>query len=121
MLVGAGAIAVVGSLIGGFTSDPRQGEGWGGGVVEAVVVGFPLVAIGLGLRSSRRDVAQRVAIGSGVLAVLVAFVLVMQLLDPNETTPDRLVNLVGLAAYVAAVLVELPAFGDRWSRTGTSP
>lgn len=110
MLLAGGAVAIVLSLVSGFTGDPQQGEGWGGGVIEAVFVGVPLVVIGLGLRSRRRDISRRTAVGAGVLAVLVGFVLVMQLLDPNETTASRLVNVVGLVAYGAAVVVELPAF-----------
>lgn len=116
ILVAAGAIAAVVSLVAGFTGDPSQGAGWGGGVTEALLVGGPLVAIGLGLRSRRREIARRTAVAAALLAGAVAFVLVMQLLDPNETTADRLLNAAGVVAYLAAVLVELPAFGDprRW-------
>jgi hypothetical protein len=121
LLLGGGAIAIVVSLIGVFTGDPQQGEGWAGPAIEAVFVGGPLLGVGLGLRSGRRTIARRVAICSGVLAALVAFVLVMQLLDPNETTADRLINLLGLIAYVAGTLVELPAFRHQSRSTEPTP
>lgn len=109
-MLAAGTVAVIASLVKGFTEDPREGEGWLGGVVEAVVMGGPLLAVAFGLRSSRRTTARRTAIAAFVFAVLAAFVLVMQLLDANEIASDRVVSGLGVAAYLAAFVTELPAF-----------
>ena len=114
-MVVAGGLLAVASTVSGFRADPQQGEGWIGGLIEAVFAGGPLLAVGLGLRSRRATVARRTAIASLALALLVAFVLVMQLLDPNETSSDRLLNSVALALYVAAFTVELPVLRDHWT------
>ncbi len=116
----AGGVVVVTSLVNGFTADPQQGEGWIGGPIEAVFAGGPLIAIGFGLRSRSRLVARRTAIASLALALLVGFVLVMQLLDPHETAWDRVLNLFGLIIYIAAFIVELPAFVGRRATRDTS-
>ena len=116
----AGGFVVVTSLVNGFTANPQQGEGWIGGPIEAAFAGGPLVAIGFGLRSPRRVVARRTAIASLALALLVGFVLVMQLLDPNETASDRLLNSLALAMYITAFTVEFPAFTGRWATRDTS-
>lgn len=115
MILIAGGFVVVTSLVNGFTADPQQGEGWIGGLIEAVFAGGPLLAVGFGLRSQRRVVEKRTAIAALALALLVGFVLVMQLLDPNETASDRMLNAFGLTMYVVAFAVELPAFTDRRS------
>lgn len=117
-ILAAGVVAASASLVYGFTEDPGEGEGWIGGVFEAVFMGGPLLAVALGLRSSRRDVARRTAIAALVLAALVAFVLVMQLLDPNEIASDRVVTGLGLVAYLAAFVVELPAVRSGRDRHG---
>jgi Mn2+/Fe2+ NRAMP family transporter len=49
-----------------------------------------------------------------LLALVVGFVLVMQLLDANETTLDRLTQGLGVLVYLAAFAVEVPAFGSHW-------
>ena len=120
MTLVAGGVVVVTSLVTGFIADPQQGEGWIGGPIEAVFAGGPLIAVGFGLRSPRRVVARRTAIASLALALLVGFVLMMQLLDPNETGSDRMLNSLGLIMYIAAFAVELPAFTRRWATRDTS-
>ena len=110
VLVVAGVVLAATSLVAGFTEDPSQGEGWGGGVAEAVFLGVPLVAVGWALRSHRVAIRRRTAIAALGFAVLAAFVLVMQVADPNETTPDRLVSGLGVVLYATAALLEVPAF-----------
>jgi peptidoglycan/LPS O-acetylase OafA/YrhL len=113
-LLAAAGIVVIGSIIEAFAADPQQGAGWIGGPIQAIFVGGPLIAIGFGLRSPRRSVARRTAVASLLLALVVGFVLVMQLIDPNETVADRLVQCSGMVVYLAAFIVELPAFTSRW-------
>jgi hypothetical protein len=113
VLVVAGVVLATASLIAGFAEDPSQGEGWGGGVAEAVFLGVPLVGVGWALRSDRVPVRRRTAIVALVLALLAAFVLVMQLADPNETTLDRLVSGLGVVLYAGAALLEVAAFAGR--------
>lgn len=113
----AGAVLVL-SGVETFTADPRQGEGWIGGPIQAVFVGGPLVLVAVGLRSPRREVARRTAVASLLLALVVTFVLVMQILDPNETDADRLFQGLGLLVYLTAFAVELPAFSGRWPPDG---
>jgi hypothetical protein len=122
VVIGAGGTAVVASMIEAFTADPQQGEGWIGGPIQAVFMGGPLIAIGFALRSSHRSVARRTAIASLLLALVVGFVLTMQLIDANETTSDRLVQCAGMVVYLTAFIVEIPAFTSRWeSRDAPSP
>jgi hypothetical protein len=113
-LFAVGAVIVIMSMIEGFTADPQQGEGWIGGPIQAGFAGGPVIAVAFGLRSSRRLVARRTAIASLLLALVVGFVLVMQVTDPNETATDVLATGAGMAVYLAAFVVELPAFSDRW-------
>ena len=110
----AGGVVVIASLIEAFTADPQQGEGWIGGPIQAVFAGGPLIAIGFALRSSRRSIARRTGVASLLLTLVVGFVLVMQLIDPNETTSDRLLQGFAMFVYLAAFFVELPAFTRRW-------
>jgi hypothetical protein len=65
-------------------------------------------------------VARRTAIASLALALLVGFVLVMQLLEPYETASDTVPNSLGLIMNIAAFAVELPAFTRRWATRDTS-
>ena len=106
--------ALVAAVIVTFTADRHQGEGWIGGPILAVFRGGPLIAVAFGLRSRRQDVAKWTAIAALLLALIVAFVLVMQILDPNETGLDRLEQGFGVLVYLAVFVVELPAFTSRW-------
>jgi hypothetical protein len=108
VLLTGGVAVVVASLVSGFTSDPQTGEGWGGGLLIAVLAGGPLLALGAALRSQKQHVARRAVVAAAAAAAVVAFVLVMQLLDENETAFDRVVSSVALMAYVLAAVVELP-------------
>ncbi len=72
------------------------------------------MAVALGLRSRQRQVARRTAVGALLLAAIVTFVLAMQLMDPNEIIRDQLLQGMGVLVYLAAFVVELPAFTDRW-------
>jgi peptidoglycan/LPS O-acetylase OafA/YrhL len=110
----AGCVMVIASIIEAFTADPQQGEGWIGGPIQAVFAGGPLVAVGFGLRSGRRTAARKTAIASLLLALVVGFVLVMQLVDPNETSSDRLLNAAAIVVYLAALVVEIPSFTSQW-------
>jgi hypothetical protein len=107
LLTGGVAVVIV-SLVNGFTSDSQAGEGWGGGVVAAVFAGGPLLAVGTALRSEKQHVARLTLVAAAAAAVLVAFVLVMQVLDENESMANRAMTTVALAAYVIAAVVELP-------------
>ena len=120
LILVVGGFVVVTSLIRGFTADPQQGEGWIGGPIEAVFAGGPLLAVGFGLRSTRQVVARRTAVAALALALVVGFVLVMQLLDPNETAADRMLNALALVMYLAASFVEVPAFTGHWGPGATS-
>lgn len=113
VLVLAGVVLAVASLVAGLTEDPGQGEGWGGGVAEAVFLGVPLIGVGWALRSDGVGVRRRTAVAALGFAVLAAFVLVMQVADPNETTADRLVSGLGVALYAAAALLEVSAFAPQ--------
>lgn len=108
VLLVAGVAVVVVSLLNGFTSDPRSGEGWGGGVLAAVLAGGPLIAIGTALRSQNPSVARRTAAAAAGAAAVVAFVLVMQVLDENESAVNRAITFVALVMYVVAAAVEVP-------------
>ena len=108
-LIAAGVVVVIVSLIDGFTSDPQSGEGWGGGVMAAVFAGGPLLAVGAGLRSSNPHIARWTAVGAVSAATAVTFILVMQLLDGNETTANQAVTAMALVGYVLAAVVELPS------------
>jgi hypothetical protein len=119
-LLALGVVVVIVSLVQGFTADPNQGEGWIGGPIQAVFMGGPLLAIGLSLRSQQRLIARRTAVASVSLAVLVGFVLVMQLLDSNEIASDRLLSGAGVIVYLAAFVIELPSFTTRWPSTDTT-
>ena len=110
----AGGVVVIASMIDAFTADPQQGEGWIGGPIQAVFAGGPLIAIGFALRSSRRTIARRTGVASLLLTLVVGFVLVMQLIDRNETTSDRLLQGFAMFVYLAAFFVELPSFTRRW-------
>ena len=114
IVAGAAGVVLVLSAIETFTADPHEGEGWIGGPIQAIFAGGPLVAIAIGLRSNRKSIAKRTAIASLLLALVVSFVLVMQLLDPNETTSDRLLQAFGALVYLAAFAVEMPALSRRW-------
>lgn len=116
VIVAAAAVVLVLSTITTITADPRAGEGWIGGPLEAILAGGPLVAVAAGLRSRRATTARRTAVGALVCALVAAFVLTMQLLDPNEIASDRAVQGVAIAVYLAAFVVELPAFGPTWVR-----
>ena len=107
LLTGGVAVVIV-SLVNGFTSDPQAGEGWGGGVVAAVLAGGPLLAVGTALRSEKQRVARWTVAAAAAAALVVAFVLVMQVLDGNESTANRAITSVALATYVIAAVVELP-------------
>ena len=114
IVVAAAGVVLVMSAIATFPSDPQEGEGWIGGPIQAIFAGGPLVAVAIGLRSHRQSIAKRTAVASLLLALLVTFVLVMQLLDPNETTSDRLVQGLAALVYLTAFAVELPAFKGQW-------
>lgn len=114
VVVAAAAVVVIASIVQTFTADPHEGEGWIGGPIQLVLAGGPLVAVAIGLRSQRQGVAKKTAIASLLLAFVVGFVLVAQLLDPNETLQDRLVQGVALLVYLAAFAVELPALTGHW-------
>jgi len=116
IVVAAAGVVLVMSAIETFTADPHEGEGWIGGPIQAIFAGGPLVVVAVGLRSRRKTIAKRTAIASLVLAALVTFVLVMQLLDPNETNPDRLEQALAVLVYLAAFAVEVPAFTGQWPR-----
>jgi len=94
-----------------FTGDPRQGEGWVGGLIELAV---PLAGVALGLRSARPSVCPPDRGEPLILAIVVGFVLVMQLLDPNETAANRTEPAVGCGLYLGALILELPL--TRWRR-----
>ena len=113
VLLVAAVVVSVWSMVAALTGDPNEGEGWIAGPIEVVLMGVPLFLVGLGLRSERPEVARRTAIASAVLVAAVAFVLTMQLLDPNEILSDRLVQVAGLSLYGAALLTELPALLHR--------
>lgn len=104
------AVVSVASVVETFTADPREGEGWIGGPLQFLFLAGPLIAVGIGLRSRRQDVARRTAVASLLLALAAGFVLVMQVLDENETFGDRLVTALGVLLYLAVFAVELPAF-----------
>lgn len=118
-VVAAATVVVVASIVETFTADPHEGEGWIGGPIQLVFAGGPLIAVAIGLRSQRQSVAKKTAIGSLVLALVVGFVLVMQLLDPNETTGDRVLQGLAVVVYLAAFVVELPAFTSHWPSSHT--
>ena len=120
IVVAAAGVVLVLSAIETFTADPHEGEGWIGGPIQAIFAGGPLVAVSIGLRSIRRKIAKRTAVASLLLALVAAFVLVMQLLDPNETTSDRLWQAVAILVYLASFAVELPAFTRRWPPPGNA-
>lgn len=109
----AGVVAM--SVVDGLNG-PQGGAGadWGLGLTEALLTGTPLVAVAVGLRSSSRATARRTAVAAFVLALIVTFVLVSQLLDRNEILRDRLVQGLALSVYLMAAVVELPAFTGRW-------
>ena len=113
ILIVGGVVVVIVSLINGFTSDPQNGEGWGGGVTAAVFAGGPLLAVGIGLRSPDRRIGRWTGAAAVAAAVVVAFVLVMQLLDENETTTNHLITSAALVAFVLAAVTEIPAFTKR--------
>ena len=113
IVVAAAGVVLVLSAVETFTADPHEGEGWIGGPIQAIFAGGPLVGVAIGLRSNRQSTAKRTAIASLLLALLVSFVLVMQLLDPNETTSDRLSQASAVLLYLTAFVVELPAFTHR--------
>ncbi len=115
IVVAAAGVVLVLSAVETFTADPHEGEGWIGGPIQAIFAGGPLVAVAIGLRSNRQSIAKRTAVASLLLALVVGFVLVMQLLDPNETISDRLGQALAALVYLAAFAVELPAFTRRWS------
>jgi hypothetical protein len=54
-----------------------------------------------------------------LLALATAFVFVMQLLDPNEITADRVVQGVGVLVYLAVFAVERSAFTSQWPSSTT--
>ncbi len=81
---------------------------------RGVFAGGPLIPVAIGLRSRARGTARRTAVASLLLALAVGFVLVMQVLDPNETNLDRFVQGAALIVYLSAFAVELPAFGGHW-------
>jgi drug/metabolite transporter (DMT)-like permease len=112
LLLGGVAVVVV-SLVNGFTSDPQTGEGWGGGVVAAVFAGGPLIAVGTALRSDKQHVARWTVAAAAIAAVVVAFALVMQLLDGNESMASRAITSLALLTYVIAAVVELPLARQR--------
>jgi hypothetical protein len=114
VLLVAAVVVSVWSMVVAFTTGADQGEGWIAGPIEVLFMGVPLFLVGLGVRSDRREVARRTVVACAVLVVLVGFVLVMQLLDPNEVLEDRLVQVVGLVLYLSALVVDAPAFTDRW-------
>jgi hypothetical protein len=118
VLMVAGIVLATASLVAGFTGDPGQGEGWGGGIAEAVFLGVPLAGVGWALRSDRVTVRRRTAVVALVLAALAGFVLVMQLADANETTLDRLVSGLGLVLYTGAALLEASSFARRTDGPG---
>ncbi len=118
VVVAAAGVVVVLSAIETFVADYRSGEGWVGGPIEAVLAGGPLVLVAVGLRSRRRNIARRTAVASLLFALVVTFVLVMQVLDPNETNGDRLLQGFAVLVYLAAFSVELPAFSRRWPPSG---
>jgi len=119
IVVAAAGVVLVLSAIETFTADPHEGEGWIGGPIQVIFAGGPLVAVAIGLRSNRQSIAKRTAIASLLLALVVSFVLVMQLLDPNETTSDRLWQAITVLVYLTAFAVELPAFTRRWPPPST--
>lgn len=108
------AVVVILSAIEMVTADPHEGEGWIGGPIQAIFAGGPLAIVAVGLRSRRQSIAKRTAIASLLCASVVTFVLIMQLLDPNETDWDRALQGLALVVYLAAFAVELPAFGSKW-------
>ena len=114
VVVATAGVVLVASIFASFPADPQQGEGWIAGPIMAIFMGGPLIAVAFGLRSPRQSVARRTAIGALLLALAVGFVLVMQLLDPNETAADRLEQGFGVLLYLAAFAVELPAFTSQW-------
>ena len=114
LVAAAFAAVLVGSAIETVTADPSTGEGWIGGPIQFVLAGGPLLLVSIGLRSPSRAVAQRTAVGAAALLVLVGVVLVAQLRDANEMLADRLVQAGAMLVYLAVLVVELPAFTDRW-------
>ena len=119
IVVAAAGVVLVLSAVETFTADPHEGEGWIGGPIQAIFAGGPLVAVAIGLRSNRQSIAKRTAVASLLLALVVSFVLVMQLLDPNETISDRLGQALALLVYLTAFAVEVPAFTRRWPPPST--
>ena len=73
-----------------------------------------MILVAIGLRARRRVVARRTAIASLVFAGLAGFVLVMQIVDPNETVANRMVQVAAICVFLAACAVEAPAFGSSW-------
>lgn len=120
MVVVAATVVLVASIVETFTADPHEGEGWIGGPIQLIFAGGPLIAVAIGLRSQRESVAKKTAIASLLLAFIVGFVLVMQLLDPNETTSDRVTQGLAVLVYLAAFAVEVPAFDSHWT-SGNRP
>jgi len=123
VILALGGVWAIAGVIEAFTADPHNSEGWFGGVLIIVFVAGPLIAVGLGLRSSHRGVAKTTAVASLILAVFVGLVFVAQALDENENhVMSLLVQGSGMAAYLAAFTVELPAFTSRWpSRNSPAP
>ena len=112
----AAALVAVMSVVETVTADPQQGEGWIGGPFERVLAGGPLVLVAIGLRSESERTARRTAIAAMIFAGVVGVVLVMQLLDANETVLNRLIQVGALVLYLAVCAVELPAFSGHAHR-----
>ncbi|HET9076116.1 MAG TPA: hypothetical protein VFN68_04225 [Acidimicrobiales bacterium] len=117
----AAGVVIVLSAIETFTADPSQGEGWIGGPIEAVFAGGPLILIAVGLRSDLKRTAVRTAVAALLLACVVGFILVMQVLDPNENNLDRAAQAAAALVYLAAFAVEVPAFGSGWPSDDRPP
>ncbi|TAM83736.1 MAG: hypothetical protein EPN43_12960 [Jatrophihabitans sp.] len=107
IVVAATVAAVVVAIGDGL--NPDNAEGWVAAPIELAFMALPLALVAVGLHSGNRRVARRTAVAALVLAVAVTFVLVMQLVDPNETLRDRLIQAGALAVYLAAFGVEAPS------------
>ena len=112
-LIVLAVVMAVAGIVDSIVDPSGEQLGWGEAVLGVVLVAGPMMAVGLTLRSADRHRLRVIAVCSGILVALVTFVLVMQLLDPNEIAKDRLVQVVGLIAYLAAFVVSVPAFTSR--------
>ena len=116
----AGAEVIVG-VIATITSPPSAPAGWGGDLTEMFITVVPLLAVGFALRSSRLAVARTTAVMALVFAAAVSATLLGYLFwggdwswfSLRQKIIYSLEMIPPIALYLAAFLVELPAFARR--------